>query len=110
MLTRYKDDYILILEIVEKASLQIHRSYEIVKEYSVQYGISNSAKRIKNNLIEMLDQYLLLAQEFYKDNLKKDMELQDIAEYTLAMDGAINGWIELLEAFYRKIKYDLSEE
>jgi hypothetical protein len=110
LFTKYKEDYVLILEIIEKATLQIHRSYEILKEYSEHYGIPNNAKSIKNDLIEILDQYLLLAQEFYNDNLKKDMEPQDIAEFTFAMEGGVNGWIDVLVAFYRKIKNDLNNE
>ncbi len=110
LFTRFKDDYVLILEIVEKATLQIHRSYEIVKEYSEQYGIPNKAKKIKNGLIEMLDKYLLLANEFYIDNLKKELGPQDVVEFTVTMEGAINSWIDILIAFNRKIKSDLNKE
>jgi hypothetical protein len=110
LFTRCQEDYILIHEIVEKAILQIHKSYKLVKEYSAQFGIPNSAKKIKNDLIQMLNQYLLLAHEFFKDNLKKDMEPQDIVEFSIAMEGGINGWIEVLVAFYGKIKSDLNEE
>lgn len=110
LLTRDLKNYSVLHKILEKAILEIHKSYDILCRYSDQYGIKDKVKNSKKALINSLNGYLEFVDNFYLGKINREIEPKDMALLIHSMQECINSWNNFLILVKEKLKIELEDE